>query len=255
MKFIGIVFFGAILLHLLVTDGEFCSIAGEDLQKRTLAMRQNSMLVPQVAADQIYTNILKAIIDRPGLKQIAFLYLHGIDATINYGNENLKKKIKNKKLGASLEPGEQIERPEVWPIKDPKNTNLLIAVPDKKDQRRPGNLGHAEHKLLGQLESLREGFAATSDTDAVCPEYVILGTRYRPCRACAQDYVQAKQNFAQGKCPNTDFYLYITGTYAPGTDFSWQWQDIETLITSASIILFPYPTIRPPPVRARPHHF
>ncbi len=112
MKFIGIMFFGAILLHLLVTDGEFCSIAGEDLQKT-----DPSMLAPQVAADQIYTNILKAIIHRPGLLQIAFLYLHGIDATINYGNENFKKKIKNKKLGASLASGEQIERPEIWPIK------------------------------------------------------------------------------------------------------------------------------------------
>ncbi len=134
--------------------------------------------------------------------------------------------------------------------KDPKNNNLLIAVADKKDQRRPGNLGHAEHKLLSQLESLREGFEARSNIHAVCPEYVILGTRYRPCRACAQDYVQAKQNFAQGKCPNTNFYLYITGTYRPGPDFSRQWQDIETLITSAGIILFPYPTIRPPRVGA-----
>ena len=249
MKFTGIKFFGAILLHLLVTDGEFCSIAGEDLQKRASAMRPNSMLAPQVAADQIYTNILNAIIDRPGIMQIAFLYLHGIDATINYGNENLKKKIKNKKLGASLAPDRQMERPDVWP-KDPKNTNLLIAVPDKKDQRRPGNLGHAEHKLLGQLESLREGFQANSNIHAVCPEYVILGTRYRPCRECAQDYVQAKKKFAQRKCPNTNFYLYITGTYAPGTDFSRQWQDIETLITSAGIKLFPYPTIRPPRVGA-----
>lgn len=226
MKFTGMMLSGALLLHIAVTFGEFYSTEGKaNPEKRAMA---NPMLGPKDAAQLLYKNIRQASTDKPG--QIGFLYLHGNWPVISYGNDNLKKAIKNKILVTKLEP-KRGRRPAFWPI-NPEQTNLLIALPDKKVGQEVNNHGHSEHKMLEQLEEVREGFALRYRFDEQCPRYVILGTALNPCYdngtprrfGCAQDYVEARETFKRS-CANTQFYLYV-----PHPKLDTFWLDIVALM-------------------------
>ena len=234
MNFAAVLFSAALLLHNAVTFGDF--FPAEEIDNPSKKATGSSG--PDVVARTIYNEILAAGPTLRG-KQFGFLYLHDGNREISYLNEGVKKAMKNKKLDDKIDAN---PRPAFWPTNVQK-TNILMAMPDKKTDRSEkemGNRGHSEHKLLGQLENLRVNFVARHRFQShQCPEYVILGTYLSPCFSearsrmfgCAQDYVEAKNEFTQrGRCPTTAFHLYV-----PVPEKDSYWRDIEKLMHGENI--------------------
>ena len=145
-----------------------------------------------------------------GKPQIGFLYLQNNDdgSNINYGNEVFPT---GRKLRDILAPNVRTgtPRPPFYP-ENPENTNLLVALPDTA---QANNEGHSEHRLLGQIDRLLEGY---NRRYRKCPNAVILGTYYAPCVSrrdrpygCTDDYIATKNRLiAAEKCVKTKYYLY-----------------------------------------------
>ena len=234
MNFTAVLFSAALLLYNAATFGDFFPVEEIDnpAKKATAAV-----FGPNVAARTIYNDIRTAA---PGIarKQFGFLYLHDGNCQVSYVNQAVKNAIKAKTLDTKIDAR---VRPPFWPTNLQK-TNILIALPDKKanpNDRELNNHGHSEHKMLEQLDNLRAEFEKRNRFQDKCPKYIILGTYLAPCYddrtprrfGCAQDYVEAKNEFNQGgRCSTTRFYLYV-----PDPRQDQFWRDTQTLMARENI--------------------
>ena len=182
-------FLVATILIILLAFGEShtngVKESNDQTSKRIVAL---TAVTPQSAAKSIHYFILQRDSRLQG-RQFGFLYLH--DGTSN--------KI-------TFEDGLEAT--------DATTSNFLYDVPDSKPYGKveKNNNGHAEKKLLENLEAMRTGFNIRHKQ---CPAFVILGTVHDPCNrenpsGCAQSYVAAKNAFTK-YCGTTGFYLFVSG--------------------------------------------
>lgn len=164
------------------------------------------------AAPALRQAIIDAILRRKSYQnlayhQFAWLYLAEADPNTVI--------VDNQEVGNVLATGSKNPFPmvgDIWP-ENPRSSNFLFGTVSS-DALRKGpteNEGHAEHKILENLELMRAGFQASNNKN--CPCYVILSSTRDPCNdesgsGCAYDYVEKKNTFTK-TCPNTAFYFHV----------------------------------------------